>query len=64
MSIKFYTRFVMSGQPQKASEYTGVVELTRPPRRGYKLRDVASILARSLDVETANIRILHWSRLH
>ena len=63
MSVKYYTHFVMSRQPN-ANEFTGVVELTRPPRRGYTLREVAAILAKSLQVQSADIRILHWSRLH
>jgi hypothetical protein len=63
MSAKYYTHFVMSRRPT-ANEFTGVVELTCPPRRGYNLREVATILAKSLHVQSADIRILHWSRLH
>ncbi len=64
MGVKYYTHFVMSEQPQSASEFTGVVELNRAPRRSNNLREVAAILARSLDVSSSDIRILHWSRLH
>ncbi len=64
MSAKYYTHFVMSSQPRNASEFTGVVELNRSLLRSPNLREVASILARSLEVSSSDIRILHWSRLH
>src|SRR5688500_16518761 len=48
MGVKYYTHFVMSEQPQRASEFTGVVELNREPKRTNNLREVAAILARSL----------------
>jgi hypothetical protein len=64
MSVKFYTHFLMSEKPQNVSEFTGVVELNQVPRRSNDLRDIASLLARSLDIDSNDIRILHWSRLH
>lgn len=64
MGVKYYTHFVMSEQPSVASEFTGVVELNRVPCRQNDLRDIAAILARSLDVDSQDIRILYWSRLH
>jgi hypothetical protein len=64
MSARYYTHFVMTSQPQTASEFTGVVELSCTPRRTHNLREVTAILARSLDVGSRDIRILHWSRLH
>jgi hypothetical protein len=41
-----------------------VVELNRTPRAANDLKDIAAILARSLHMESKDIRILHWSRLH
>jgi hypothetical protein len=64
MGIKYYTHFVMKEQPATASEFTGVVELNHSPRRQNDMRDVATILARKLDVDSQDIRILQWSRLH
>ena len=63
MSVKFYTRFVADLGAKGPSEYTGIVELggdTVPtdPRR------VATLIARDLDLEAEEIRVLQWARLH
>lgn len=64
MGIKYYTHFVMNEKPRSMSEFSGVVELTRVPNRPNDMKAIASILARSFDVESQYIRVLHWSRLH
>lgn len=64
MGIKYYTHFVTNRQPQKPGEFAGVVELTRPPRSSNNAKEVAAILAHTLQLDTDDIRILHWSRLH
>ena len=64
MGVKYYTHFLMNDRPEAANEFTGVVELNRSPRPSHDLDDITSILARSLDLESDDIRILHWSRLH
>jgi len=64
MGVKFYTHFLMNGQLANVSEFTGVVELNRVPRSSSDLEELAAILARSLEIDANDIRILHWSRLH
>jgi hypothetical protein len=64
MGVKYYTHFLMNEQPSNVSEFTGVVELNRVPKSANDLEDVAAILAKGLDVDSDDIRILHWSRLH
>ena len=64
MGIKYYTHFVTNEKALKLSEFTGVVELSRVPRRANDLKAIASILARSFDIDSQHIRVLHWSRLH
>ncbi|HEY4645718.1 MAG TPA: hypothetical protein VIH25_05505 [Steroidobacteraceae bacterium] len=64
MGVKYYTHFLMHEQPERLSEFSGVVELNRSPRAANDMKDIASILARSLQMESKDIRILHWARLH
>lgn len=64
MGVKYYTHFLMHEQPERLSEFSGVVELNRPPQAANDLKDIAAILARSLHIESKAIRILHWARLH
>jgi hypothetical protein len=65
MGVKYYTHFLMSEAQQPApSEFSGVVELNRVPQGPGDLQEIATILARSLDIDLDDIRILHWSRLH
>ncbi len=64
MGVKYYTHFLMNERPESTNEFTGVVELNRTPRAAHDLQDIAAILARSLDLDTDDIQILHWARLH
>ena len=65
MGVKYYTHFLMSeGQQPAPSEFSGVVELNRVQQAQSDMHEIATILARSLDIELDDIRILHWSRLH
>jgi hypothetical protein len=41
-----------------------VTNAARTPRAAQDLEDIAAILARSLDLDSDDIRVLHWSRLH
>ena len=69
MSVKFYTRFVadLGGRGlsrQGPSEYTGIVELTTRDALPTDPRRVAVLLARDLNLEAEEIRVLQWARLH
>ncbi|HLY53723.1 MAG TPA: hypothetical protein VKQ31_11975 [Steroidobacteraceae bacterium] len=67
MATKYYTHFVTgTGKARSApgSEWSGVVELRQPLTQGRANRELRSLLAQSFDLETDQIRILHWARLH
>jgi hypothetical protein len=66
MSAKYYTHFVTAGDKARApdsSEWSGVVEL-RHPLEPDGTRELKMLLAQSFDLESEEIRILQWSRLH
>ena len=69
MAAKYYTHFVTAndGAPRLAdasSEWSGVVELRQPLLHGSATRELRSLLAQSFDLNSEEIRILHWARLH
>ena len=76
MATKYYTHFVTDGSrapnpggsalaaPEGTSEWSGVVELHRPLETGGGTRELRSLLAQSFDLDSDDIRILHWARLH
>ena len=64
MSIKFYTRFVADLGTRGPSEYTGIVELGGQEAVPTDPKRVARLLARDLDLEAEEIRVLQWARLH
>jgi len=69
VSTKYYTHFVThSGasaeQARGSSEWSGVVELRQPLTQGRAGRELRMLLAQSFDLDSDDIRILHWARLH
>jgi uncharacterized protein YggU (UPF0235/DUF167 family) len=67
VATKYYTHFVTgTGKARSApgNEWSGVVELRQPLTQGRASRELRSLLAQSFDLETDEIRILHWARLH
>jgi hypothetical protein len=62
------THFVTGGaQPHSSScsnEWSGVVELREPLTHGRANRELRALLAQSFDLDSEDIRILHWARLH
>ena len=67
MATKYYTHFVThNGKAPNAAgnEWSGVVELREPLTQGRANRELRSLLAQSFDLDTQEIRILHWARLH
>ena len=69
MAAKYYTHFVTAnaGAPRLAeasSEWSGVVELRQPLVHGAGTKELRSLLAQSFDLNSDEIRILHWARLH
>jgi hypothetical protein len=74
MAAKYYTHFLTAGakpkalQPARAtpdsSEWSGVVELRSPLEQGGGTRELKALLAQSFDLDSEDIKILHWARLH
>jgi len=68
MAAKYYTHFLTaSGAPKLApesSEWSGVVELRSPIEPNGGTRELRALLAQSFDLDSEDIKILHWARLH
>ncbi len=68
MTTKYYTHFVTDpGKARSApgsNEWSGVVELREPLTSARANRELRSLLAQSFDLDSEDIRILHWARLH
>jgi len=68
VATKYYTHFVTDGlraaSAVPSSEWSGVVELRHPLEGGGGTRELRSLLAQSFDLDSEEIKILHWARLH
>jgi uncharacterized protein YggU (UPF0235/DUF167 family) len=69
VATKYYTHFVThTGKAHSAagtnSEWSGVVELRQPLTQARANRELRVLLAQSFDLDSDDIRILHWARLH
>jgi uncharacterized protein YggU (UPF0235/DUF167 family) len=69
VATKYYTHFVTHpGNARSAaagnSEWSGVVELRQPLTHARANRELRALLAQSFDLDSDDIRILHWARLH
>ena len=68
VATKYYTHF-LTDAPRAPSaipsnEWSGVVELRHPLESGGGTRELRSLLAQSFDLDSEEIKILHWARLH
>jgi hypothetical protein len=69
VATKYYTHFVTSSAAAmptapSSNEWSGVVELRRPLEKAGGTRELRSLLAQSFDLDSEEIKILHWARLH
>jgi len=67
VATKYYTHFVThSGKARNfaGNEWSGVVELRQPLTHARANRELRVLLAQSFDLDSDDIRILHWVRLH
>jgi hypothetical protein len=65
MSSKYYTHFITQAEDAiDYSEYRGVVELLGQSGKVEGNREIAKMLARSFDLEEADIQVLQWHQLH
>jgi uncharacterized protein YggU (UPF0235/DUF167 family) len=68
VTTKYYTHFVTGDSKAQSSSYrnewSGVVELREPLSGTRANRELRVLLAQSFDLDSEDIRILHWARLH
>ena len=68
VATKYYTHFVTGSDAHQAAaaanEWSGVVELRHPLENVRGTRELRSLLAQSFDLDSEDIKILHWARLH
>jgi uncharacterized protein YggU (UPF0235/DUF167 family) len=68
VATKYYTHFVTADSKAQSSscsnEWSGVVELREPLSNTRANRELRALLAQSFDLDSDDIRILHWARLH
>jgi hypothetical protein len=67
VATKYYTHFVTHEAPrnqESSSEWSGVVELRHPLEGKSGPRELRALLAQSFDLDSDEIKILHWARLH
>jgi hypothetical protein len=68
VATKYYTHFVtgtaQTRSADNASEWSGVVELRQPLEAAGGTRELRSLLAQSFELDSDEIKILHWARLH
>jgi hypothetical protein len=68
MAAKYYTHFLTAAAAPKrapdSSEWSGVVELRSPLESSGGTKELRSLLAQSFDLDSEDIKILHWARLH
>jgi hypothetical protein len=68
VATKYYTHFVtgtaQTRSADNASEWSGVVELRQPLEASGGTRELRSLLAQSFELDSDEIKILHWARLH
>ena len=69
MATKYYTHFVTGRAPLRSAasgnEWSGVVELRHPlEQQSSGTRELRALLAQSFDLDSDDIKILHWARLH
>ncbi len=65
MSAKYYTHFIaQAADAIDYNEYRGVVELLGRSGEVRGNKEIAKMLARSFDLEEADIQVLQWHQLH
>jgi hypothetical protein len=69
VATKYYTHFVTGDARARSAavdsnEWSGVVELRHPLENTGGTRELRSLLAQSFDLDSDDIKILHWARLH
>jgi hypothetical protein len=65
MAARYYAHFMTSGEEaRQAHEWSGVVELVHALDEVRGDRELLRLLAQSFELDSEDIRLLHWARLH
>ena len=65
MSAKYYTQFILTDAEYRGdSEFSGVIELSEPMDGASEKRDIEAILACNFDLDSNEVKLVSWSRLH
>jgi hypothetical protein len=65
MSSQYYASFVIhDDRTEAATEYSGIIELQERPRCSIGGRELATMLARNLDVDVSDVEVLQWGVVH
>ncbi len=65
MSAKYYTQFILTdAEYRDGNEFSGVVELSHPMDSDSDKRDIEAVLARNFDLDSSDVKLVSWSRLH
>jgi len=65
MNSKFYTSFVVDTEDSEPErQFTGVVELRGHGEDPPDADEIGRLLARKLNLDANQVRVLTWSRLH
>jgi len=55
---------MQNGGQSAADEYSGVVEVQASSHQVMETNEIEALLAKSFDLETEQVELLNWSRLH
>ena len=65
MSSQYYASFVVhDDRMEAATEYSGIIELQQESHSSIGSRELATMLARNLDVDVADVELLQWGVVH
>ncbi len=65
MSTPYYASFFVHDSRERAvTQYCGIIEMARRNPRDLGTRDLAVLLARNLDVDSADVEVLQWGPVH
>ncbi len=65
MSSQYYASFVIhDDRMEAATEYSGIIELQQDSGNSIGGRELATMLARNLDVDPSDVELLQWGVVH
>ena len=66
MGVKYYTHFVLTGEAEEGTrqEFSGVVEVNQTTERRFEPQEIEALLAKNFDLDSNDVCLINWSRLH